>query len=132
MSPAGLPAPHVLVVDDNPEVRAMIAALLAEQGVRATEASSEDEAMRQVAARRFDAVVLDQGLPGAGVLLIVRFRAVGNGRDLPVVVMNSLPQGPEREEARTQACRFACVEFVDKPVTGSRLATALAGLLATA
>jgi CheY-like chemotaxis protein len=133
MSPtAGLPQPLVLVVDDNSEVRAMIAALLAEQGVRPIEAATEAEAMQHVTSRRFDAVVLDLAMTGAGVLLIARFRGLGNGRDLPVVAMNSLPPGPEREAARLLAAQFACVEFVDKPVTGRRLAAALVGLLATA
>lgn len=123
-------APHVLVVDDQPEVRAMIAALLAEEGLRTTEAGSAEEAVRCVAARRFDAAVIDYVLPGTnGLLLLVQFRGLGNGRGLPVVLMSSLAPGKPRDAACENAARFACVGFLDKPVTGRRLFAALDTLL---
>lgn len=108
----------------------MIAAILAEEGLRTTEAGSADEAMRCVAARRFDAAVIDYVLPGTdGVLLLVRFRGLGNGRGLPVVLTSALPPGRSRDAARENAARFACVGFLDKPVTGRRLLAALDALL---
>ena len=124
---------HVLVVDDNPELRAMIAALLIEEGLRATEAADADDAMRLVAAKRFDAVVVDFTMEqSSGLLLVARFRGIGNGRDIPAVLMNSLPSGKARDAAREQVSHFACVEFIDKPVTGRRLAAALGELVAIA
>jgi two-component system OmpR family response regulator len=124
---------HVLVVDDNAEVRAMIAALLVEEGLRATEAAGPDEAMQLVNARRFDAAVVDFTMEGTtGLLLVARFRGLGNGRDIPVVLLNSLPPGRPRDAAREQVSHFACIEILDKPVTGRRLAAALGELLAVA
>ena len=104
MPRASLSAPHVLVVDADSRSRAEIAALVVGDGARATQAASAAEAMRHVGARRFDAVIVDYALPGVGgVVLVVQFRGLGNGRDLPAVVLSALPPGPGQEKARQHA-----------------------------
>src|SRR5262249_22726101 len=65
----------VLVVDDDEKDRLAAAALLEGTGLDVVEAGSGDEAMRLLAERRFDAVVLDlfmTGLNGFDVLGEVR------------------------------------------------------------
>ena len=124
--------PHVLVVDGDARARADIAACLVAEGARTTQAASSDEAMRCVAGRRFDAAVVDYGLAGVGgVVLIVLFRGLGNGRDLPVIVTSAL-LGPARARARVHAAHLPGTAFVDKPVDRHRLAMELHGLLAPA
>jgi two-component system phosphate regulon response regulator OmpR len=127
-----LSPPHVLVVDDDARARVEIAGMLAAEGARAAQAASAEEAMRCLAAHRFDAAVVDYALPGVGgVVLVVMFRGLGNGRDLPVIVTGLLV-GPARERARTHAAHLPGTAFLDKPVDRHRLAMALHGLLAPA
>jgi two-component system phosphate regulon response regulator OmpR len=124
--------PHVLVVDGDARARAEIAAMLVAEGARATQAASADEAMKRLAAHRFDAAVVDYSLPGVGgVVLIVLLRGVGNGRDLPVVVTGAMT-GPASERARAHVARLPGTVFVEEPVDRHRLAIALHGLLAPA
>ena len=124
--------PNVLVVDGDPRARAEIAAMLTAEGARATQAASADEAMRCLAAHRFDAAVVDYGLPRVGgVVLVVLFRGVGNGRDLPVIVAGAV-SGPACERARAHVTRLPGTVFVEKPLDRHRLVIALHGLLAPA
>jgi two-component system OmpR family response regulator len=131
--PASHPSVHVLVVDDNAEVRAMLCALLAEEGIRTSEASGSEDALNHVIAGPFDAAVVDLVMPGTnGILLLVQIRACRHGSLLPVAVLSTLPDGATREAARLQCTRIPRVEFVDKPVTGRRLVAVLGALLASA
>jgi two-component system phosphate regulon response regulator OmpR len=127
-----LSPPHVLVVDGDSRARADIAAHLAAEGARVTEAKGSDEAMRLVAGRRFDAAIVDYGVPSVGgVVLVVLVRGLGNGRDLPFIVTSALTGGA-LEQARAHAARVPGTSFLDKPVDRHRLAMSLHTLLATA
>ena len=133
MPRASLSAPHVLVVDADSRSRAEIAALVVGDGARATQAASAAEAMRHVGARRFDAVIVDYALPGVGgVVLVAQFRGLGNGRDLPAVVLSALPPGPGQEKARQHAACLPGTVFLERPVSGPCLAHVINGLLAPA
>ena len=59
----GLPA-SVLVIDDDPDVRAFIAAALEEQGYRVRQASDGNEGLAQVEIERPDLVIVDFIMPG--------------------------------------------------------------------
>ena len=124
-----LSAPHVLVVDTDPAERSAIAAMLAAEGARITMAASSGEAMRHVAARRFDAAVVDYAVPTlGGIVLVAQFRGCGNGRDVPVVVLHALLPGSKRDRAAERAAHLSGVVFLARPVTGQDLAAALNGV----
>lgn len=57
---------HILVVDDNPAVREMSAALLEESGFSVTICTSGEEALAQAAGRHIDLLVSDVSMPGMG------------------------------------------------------------------
>jgi PAS domain S-box-containing protein len=54
----------ILVIDDDPDVRAFIAATLEEQGYRVREAGDGERGLREVAREKPDLVVLDFIMPG--------------------------------------------------------------------
>ncbi len=64
------PAPpcrlHILAVDDEPALAQMLAAMLERDGHRVVKALSGEEALKRLAAARFDVVISDLGL-GAGI-----------------------------------------------------------------
>lgn len=81
-----LPTRHILVVDDDTELRAQMAAYLCEHGYQVHEAA-DAVSMEQVLARSpIDLVVLDVMLPGEDGLSICRRLADGGG---PAIVMVS-------------------------------------------
>ena len=64
--PSSEPAPteHILVVDDELPIRALTSEILGLAGYHVTTAASGDEALRRMAAARFDLVVTDMRMPG--------------------------------------------------------------------
>ncbi len=61
---AGAGAPRVLVVDDDPEVREMLAEMLGLGGYRVETAASAEDALRMLRGEAFDAVLSDVRMPG--------------------------------------------------------------------
>jgi len=116
---------RVLVVDHDPMVRTLVAEALAGVDYTADEAATAAEALMTVRAAqgRYDAVVLDMGLPDkAGDLLALELRALH--ADLPVLIA-------AESGADDLAARFAgdrCTALLAKPYTGSRLKEALGEL----
>lgn len=60
--------PHVLVVEDEMEIRELMALHLLRQGYRVKECGTAEEALQEVQRGRFSLVVLDWMLPGASGL----------------------------------------------------------------
>ena len=127
-APAG---PRVLLVDDNDELCASLAAVLAEHGLSVETAGGAGDATALLRDHAFDAAVIDLVMPGThGLTLLAELRALENGRDMACVVMSGLPAGDARTKARKQVGRFHAAAFVDKPVTPRRLLITLGRLLA--
>ena len=86
LAPSVLPARHVLVVDDDTELREQITAYLADHGFQA-HAAADAKAMDQaLSAAPIDLVVLDLMLPGEDGLSICRRLSAGGG---PAIIMVS-------------------------------------------
>ncbi|MBV8685095.1 MAG: response regulator [Alphaproteobacteria bacterium] len=74
----------ILVVDDEPQVRAMIVRALVELGYQVREAADGEEALRLVAERRPELVVLDYVMPGLDGAETAR-RIAATEPDLPII-----------------------------------------------
>lgn len=121
--------PHVLVVDADGPARASVAEALRDEGARVTPAAGTADAIKQLSARRFDAVVVDYGLPGlGGIVAVAQMRGLGNGRDLPAIVLGAL-EGPARDVALARTAGISQAVFLDRPVTAETLVSALHVLL---
>jgi two-component system phosphate regulon response regulator OmpR len=98
MSTPATPAhgpPHLLVVDDDARLRALLQRYLAEQGFRVTAAEDAAAARRALAAFAFDLVVLDVMMPGeSGLELTERLRR--EGRDVPVLMLTAAGSPDDR------------------------------------
>lgn len=58
------PAPQLLIVDDDPEIRSLCRSVVELQGIACDEAESGTDALRLTAARRYDVILLDMAMPG--------------------------------------------------------------------
>jgi two-component system OmpR family response regulator len=81
----------VLVVDDDPRLRELVRYALERGGYAVAEAADGDAALREIAARRPDLVVLDVHMPGPDGLEVCR-RVRGAGDDTPIVFLTSRDQ----------------------------------------
>lgn len=70
---------HILVVDDNPEIREIIRILLSGEGYQVTEAASGTHALKLLNETPFDLIILDIMMPGPnGYQTCLEIRKVSN------------------------------------------------------
>lgn len=110
------PSPQrVLVVDDDRVLRMALSRLLAES-YEVHEAGDGNEALAQVAAKPFDLVLLDIGLPGMSGLDVLT-RLNGDGRHLRVVMMTA----DDTPETLLRAIRDQAYDYIVKPFPPSAI-----------
>ncbi|MGE6322593.1 response regulator [Pseudomonas oryzihabitans] len=100
---------HVLVIDDEPQIRKFLRISLAAQGYQVSEAATGTEGLAQAALGQPDLVVLDLGLPdrdGQEVLVELREWSA-----VPVLVLSV--RADEREKVR--ALDAGANDYVTKP-----------------
>jgi DNA-binding response OmpR family regulator len=81
--------PRILVIDDQPDVRAMISMVLRVNHFEIVEAASADAGLREFENSRFDLVIVDiflQGTNGFDVITMMRERMP----NLPVVAISGM------------------------------------------
>lgn len=86
---AGVDASSILIVEDDPDINALLAKIMARAGHEPTRAYSGTEALLHLERGSFDLMLLDLMLPGAsGGELIAHLRGE-RGLDLPVIVVSA-------------------------------------------
>ncbi len=108
----------ILVVDDEVDIRDLVAGLLEDEGYRTRKAGSADEALAAIAARRPNLVFLDiwlQGsrLDGLQVLELIK----ESHPDLAVVMLS----GHGNIETAVSAIKSGAYDFIEKPFKADRL-----------
>ena len=117
----------VLVVDDEPDARALIRALLEEYEAQVVVAGTAAEGLDLLRARRPDVLVSDIGMPGEdGYELIRQVRRLGHhdGGATPAVALTAYA----RSEDRMKAVMAGFQHHVSKPVDPNELITMIASL----
>jgi two-component system, OmpR family, response regulator len=87
--------PQILVVDDDPEIRKLLARYIQSQGFRVLLAASCHELREQLATNHIDLIVLDVMLPdGSGLLLCRDLRAERS--TVPIILLTALKEDVDR------------------------------------
>src|SRR5918997_2192899 len=81
-------AAHLLVVDDDARLRALLQRFLSEQGFRVSVAPDAAAARASLAAVAFDLVVLDVMMPGESGLELAESLRRG-GREVPILMLTA-------------------------------------------
>jgi len=103
---------HILVVEDEPDISALVAYHLARESYRVRTAASGTEALRAMEVDAPDLVLLDLMLPGLSGLDVLReIRRQEAWRDIPVILLTA-----KREETdRLEGLRLGADDYVSKP-----------------
>src|SRR5262245_36030754 len=103
----------ILIVDDDPTIRAMYARVLGALGVVEV-ASNGGEALRLLGARRYGVVLLDLHMPVMDGFVVLHSLSSkpGPNRDTPIYVVTA----DTSEQSRVRALRRHAVFFLTKPV----------------
>jgi len=125
VAPSRLDGVRVVVVEDDPHARDLLATLLAGSGAVVRPAGSVREAVEGVAATPPDVVVTDIAMPGEdGYELVRQLRAMERegGRRLPVIAVTALASLEDRERALVEGFD----EHLTKPIDPGDLLDAVA------
>jgi CheY-like chemotaxis protein/anti-sigma regulatory factor (Ser/Thr protein kinase) len=118
---------HVLIVDDDPELRDVLSTMLVNAGQVVEQASDGPEALDTLATGEFDVVLLDVNLPsmnGLDVLAQIR----GMMRPPLVLVMT----GDDTPEPLLEAVRLQAYRYLRKPFPLRTIIEAIDDAMATA
>src|SRR5438046_9567378 len=106
-------APHVLIVDDDPALLAALpeALRLRMDGVTVDTADSGAAALDRIAAREYEAIVIDIKMPGMdGLALLAKIRA--RQPDTPTLIIT----GHGEHALAIHALRAGAYDFIQKPI----------------
>ncbi len=122
LSAGGVPASaRLLVVDDDPDVLALIPRMLAGAGFECTTASSVDEALAALDRRAFDVVLCDVMMPDRDGFELLRELAVRHAGMAVVAMSGHKVAGP----SLAAACGLGAVHALKKPFSRDELLFAL-------
>jgi DNA-binding NtrC family response regulator len=108
---------HVLVVDDEADIRALIKDILADEGYGVTVAANAAEARSARADRNFDLILLDIWMPDTDGITLLREWSDSGELYSPVVIMS----GHGTVDAAVEATRLGAFDFVEKPLSLAKL-----------
>ena len=105
-----VPEHHVLVIEDEPHMRAMLTDNLEFEGYRVTSVESGEDALRECHYQAFALLIVDVMLPGmSGFELCERLRA--RGARSPIIMLTALTH----EQDRIRGLELGADDYVSKP-----------------
>jgi two-component system, NtrC family, nitrogen regulation response regulator NtrX len=111
-------SPEILVVDDEADIRELMAGILADEGFETRVASDSDGALNAIAQRRPHLVVLDVWLQGSRLDGIqVLDEITRDHPDLPVLIIS----GHGTIETAVTAIKKGAYDFIEKPFKADKL-----------
>jgi two-component system KDP operon response regulator KdpE len=113
----------VLLVDDDPQIVRAIVPALEVSGLRVKVATTGQEAMDQVDAAEWDALIVDLGLPDMDGKSVIRH--LRGKFSTPVVVISAQHSAAEVDAANLAGASY----FLHKPFRTPELVSCLAGFL---
>jgi two-component system phosphate regulon response regulator PhoB len=120
-------APHrILVVDDEPDITALVAYHLAKEGYRVTTAGNGSDALRSAREERPDLVVLDLMLPGlSGFDVLADLRRREETREVGVILLTARKEEPDR----IKGLSLGADDYLAKPFAPKELVLRVAAIL---
>jgi DNA-binding NtrC family response regulator len=117
---------HILVVDDEPDIRELVSEILQDEGYRVTVAENGEAARAAFTRGAPDLVLLDIWMPDVDGITLLKEWSTGNGTACPVVIMS----GHGTVETAVEATRLGAYDFVQKPISLAKLLSIVGQALA--
>ena len=117
---------RILVVDDEPDITALVAYHLAKAGYRVSTAANGTDALKSAREERPDIVILDVMLPGAsGYDVLAELRRREETRDVGVILLTARREEPDR----IRGLSLGADDYLTKPFSPAALALRVNALL---
>jgi two-component system phosphate regulon response regulator PhoB len=117
---------RVLVVDDEPDITALVAYHLAKASYRVTTAANGRDALRAARDERPDLIVLDLMLPGlSGYEVLAELRRQDETKDIGVIVLTARKDEPDR----IKGLSLGADDYLPKPFSPPELVLRVGAVL---
>jgi two-component system, OmpR family, response regulator len=114
---------HVLAVDDDPSVRELISAYLADYDIRVTTVATESDMVAVLGRESIDLVLLDLRLQGEDGMQIAR--ALRSRSKVPIIILT----GRHEEADRVMGLELGADDYLTKPFSPRELLARIRALL---
>ena len=118
-----MPRGRILVIDDDKDLAAVTAAVLGREGYEVAAAGSAEAALKAVAARAPDLIVLDVLLPKMDGFEFIR--TLRRRSEVPVIFLSAM----DTEADRVSGLRLGADDYMVKPFSPQELAARVAAVL---
>jgi DNA-binding NtrC family response regulator len=108
---------HILVVDDEPDIRNLVKEILEDEGFEVSVAESGETARHARRKRRPDAILLDIWMEDVDGISLLREWSEGGDLPCPVIIMS----GHATVETAVEATRLGAYDFIEKPISLAKL-----------
>lgn len=108
---------HILVVDDEPDIRNLVKEILEDEGFEVSIAESGETARHARRMRRPDLILLDIWMEGVDGISLLREWSEGGGLPCPVIIIS----GHATVETAVEATRLGAYDFIEKPISLAKL-----------
>src|SRR5919204_5245390 len=108
---------HILVVDDEADIRSLLKEILSEEGYEVDVAANAAQARASRARQSPDLVLLDIWMPDVDGISLLREWSTSATDGCPVVMMS----GHGTVETAVEATRLGAFDFVEKPLSLAKL-----------
>jgi two-component system KDP operon response regulator KdpE len=110
-----MPDPAIVLIEDEPQIRKFLRAILVSQGYRLFEAVTGADGLEEAATRQPEVVIVDLGLPDMDGLEVIR--RLREWSSVPVIVLSARGQ----ESDKVTALDTGADDYVSKPFGASEL-----------
>ena len=116
-------APHLLVVDDDRRIRALLLRFLVAEGYRVSTAETAAEARAKLLGLNFDLLVLDVMMPGENGFDLVK--AIRVSSTVPILMLTAR----DEKESRIMGLEIGADDYLAKPFEPRELSLRIANIL---
>ncbi len=110
-------APHILVVDDERDIRSLLKEILLDEGYEVDTAKDAAEAREARRQHRPDLILLDIWMPDIDGITLLKEWTEEDTLSSPVIMMS----GHGNVETAVEATRLGAYDFIEKPLTMAKL-----------
>ena len=109
--------PHILVVDDEPDIRHLLQEILEDEGFNVEVAENGETARQAYRQHQPNLILLDIWMPDVDGITLLKEWNEGGNLSMPVIMMS----GHGTVETAVEATRLGAFDFIEKPISLAKL-----------
>jgi len=108
---------HILVVDDEPDIRILVQEILEDEGFNVKVAENATVARQSIKTNKPDLILLDIWMPDVDGITLLKEWKNSFTQEIPIIMMS----GHGNVETAVEATRSGAYDFIEKPLSTAKL-----------